>query len=53
VRELEAQIDGMLEGRTRVLEELRDLASSLDGVVEAKGGDPARSRKPAEADVAG
>ena len=52
VREIEAQIDGMLEGRTRVLAELRDLASSLDGVVEAKGGDPAAlaEAEPAQVD---
>jgi DivIVA domain-containing protein len=53
VRELEAQIEGMIEKRERVIEELAELARSLDGVVEAKGGDAAASPVAAHADGAG
>jgi DivIVA domain-containing protein len=51
VRELEGQVERMLDRRDRVIEELRDLATSLDGVAKAKGRDPARTPEPDEADV--
>jgi DivIVA domain-containing protein len=51
VRELETQVERMLDRRDRVIEELRDLASSLDGVAKAKGGDPAPSPEPQDADL--
>ena len=51
VRELEAQVEGMIEKRTGVIEELRDLAGSLDDFVDANGRDRAPAPEPVEADV--
>lgn len=53
VRDLEAQAQAMIERRARVVEELRELAGTLDDVVDSKGGDPALSPEPARADGAG
>jgi DivIVA domain-containing protein len=53
VRDLEAEARAMIDRRAGVIEELRELAGTLDDVVEAKGDDPAASPAPAQADGAG
>ena len=53
VRELETEVEGMIERRAGVVEDLRELAETLDDVVEAKGGDPSPSPAPAHADGTG
>jgi DivIVA domain-containing protein len=53
VRELETQVERMLDRRDRVIEELGELATSIDGVAKAKGGDPAPSPEPVETDAPG
>lgn len=53
VRELEDEVEGMIAKRERVIEELGELARSLDGVVETKGDDPSASPAPEPAGVDG
>ena len=53
VSDLETQVQGMLDRRAGVIDELRDLAGTLDEVIGAKGGDPSASPAPAHADGTG
>jgi DivIVA domain-containing protein len=53
VRELETQVERMLDRRDRVIEELRDLAANLHGVAKAKGSDPASAPEPVQTEPSG